>query len=198
MSANEVTEKILTEAQAQADKIKQQAEEKASQERQKLRTEMDSFDEQTSQLASKAAEEVKAQVLAQARMEIAKKSLQARNDILEQTFAAAAEKIKNMDAQNYQQLMEKLLIASVNTGDEEIVIDKNEKRIDAAFVERLNAKLAQSSKGNLKLSASRADIGAGFILQKGRIRVNGSLKVLLEAAREKIQTELASELFGKG
>jgi V/A-type H+-transporting ATPase subunit E len=198
MSANEVTEKILTEAQAQADKIKKQADEKALQERQKLQTELDSFDEQTSQLASKAAEEVKAQVLAQARMEIAKKSLQARNDILEQTFAAAAEKIKNMDAQNYQQLMEKLLIASVNTGDEEIVIDKNEQRIDAAFVERLNDKLSKDSKGNLKLSDSKADIGAGFILQKGRIRVNGSLKVLLEAAREKIQTELAAELFGKG
>ncbi len=198
MSANEVTEKILTEAQAQADKIKKQADEKAAGERQKLQSELDSFDEQTAQLAAKAAEEVKAQVLAQARMEIAKKSLQARNDILEQTFAAAAEKIKNMDAKNYQQLMEKLLIASVNTGDEEIVIDKNEKRIDAAFVERLNAKLAQSSKGNLKLSDSRADIGAGFILQKGRTRVNGSLKVLLEAARENLQTELASELFGKG
>ncbi len=198
MSANEVTEKILTEAQAQADKIKKQAEEKALQERQKLQSELDSFDEQTAQLATKAAEEVKAQVLAQARMEIAKKSLQARNGILEQTFASAAEKIKNMDAQNYQQLMEKLLIASVRTGDEEIVIDKNEKRIDTAFVERLNAKLAQNSKGNLKLSDSKADVGAGFILQKGRIRVNGSLKVLLEAAREKIQTELAAELFGKG
>jgi V/A-type H+-transporting ATPase subunit E len=189
MSANEVTEKILTEAEAQAEQVKKQADEKALQERQKLQAELDRFKDQTAQLANRAAEEVKSQVLAQTRMEIAKKSLQTRNELLEQTFTSAAEKIKNMNARDYQLLMEKLILSSVSTGDEEIIIDKNEKRIDAAFVERLNAKLPKDSKGKL---------GAGFILQKGRIRVNGSLKVLLEAAREKIQTELAAELFGQG
>lgn len=198
MSANEVTEKILTEAEAQAEQVKKQADEKTLQERQKLQAELDSFDEQTTQLANRAAEEVMSQVLAQARMEIAKKSLQTRNGLLEQTFAAAAEKITNMNANEYQQLMEKLILASVNTGDEEIIIDRNEKRIDAAFVERLNAKLDKNSKGKLKLSDSKTDIGAGFILQKGKVRINGSLKVLLETAKEKLQTELAVELFGKG
>ena len=195
MSANEVIEKILTEAEAQAEQVKKQADEKASQERQKLQAELDSFNDQTAQLANKTAEEVKSQVLAQARMETAKKSLQTRNELLEQTFSAAAEKIKNMNANEYQQLMEKLILSSVSTGDEELIIDKNEKRIDAAFVERLNAKLG---KGKLKLSDSKADIGAGFILQKGKVRINGSLKVLLETAKEKLQTELAAELFSKG
>ncbi|MFA5293304.1 MAG: V-type ATP synthase subunit E [Phycisphaerae bacterium] len=198
MSANEVTGKILSEAQGQAENIKKQADEKASQETQKLRAELDSFDSQTAKLANQAAQETSSQILAQTRMEIARKSLQARNDMLEQTFAAAAEKIKTMGTQDYQQLMEKLILMSVNTGDEEIVIDKNEKRIDAAFVERLNAKLSPKIKGNLKLAEAKADIGAGFILQKGRVRVNGSLKVLLETAKENLQSELAAELFGQG
>ncbi len=198
MDSKQVTEKILSQAQSQADEIKKQADDKALQEKQKLQVELDGFNNETKRLADQAGQEVKSQVLARARMETAMKSLQARNDVLEQTFAAAAEKIKNMGTQDYQQLMEKLILSSVNTGDEEIVIDKNEKRIDAAFVERLNTRLSQNSKGNLKLAGSKADIGAGFILQKGRIRTNGSLKVLLETAREKIQTELAAELFGKG
>jgi len=198
MSANEVIEKILTEAEAQAEQVKKQADERASQERQKLQAELDSFNDQTAQLSNRAAEEVKSQVLAQARMETAKKSLQTRNELLEQTFSAAAEKIKNMNANEYQQLMEKLILSSVSTGDEEIIIDKNEKRIDAAFVERLNAKLGKDSKGKLKLSDSKAGIGAGFILQKGKVRINGSLNVLLETVKEKLQTELAAELFSKG
>ena len=94
--------------------------------------------------------------------------------------------------------MEKLILSSAGTGDEELIIDKNEKRIDAAFVERLNAKLGKDSKGKLKLLDSKADIGAGFILQKGKVRITGSLKVILEMAREKLQTELAAELFSKG
>jgi len=198
MSANEVTEKILTEAEAQAEQVKKQADEKALQERQELQAELDSFDDQTAKLANQAVEEAKSQVLAQTRMEIAKKSLQIRNELLEQTFAAAAEKIKNMNAQDYQQLMEKLILSSASTGDEEIIIDKNEKRIDAAFVERLNAKLPKDSKGKLKLSDSKTDIRAGFILQKGKVRINGSLKVLLETAKENLQSKLAAELFSKG
>jgi len=198
MSANQVINKIISEAQIQADQIKKQADEKNATERQKAQTELDSFSKETDRLKSCTFEEVKSQTLASARMQIAKDGLKVKRVILDETFNVAAEKIKNMNAQDYQQLMEKLILTSVKTGDEKIVIDKNETKIDAAFVERLNAKLSQSSKGNLKLADSKADIGAGFILQKGRIRVNGSLAVLLETARESLQTELASELFGQG
>ena len=195
MDSKQVTEKILSEAQSQADKIKEQADEKVRQERQKLQTELDNFNEETRRLVKQALEEAKSRTLAWARMEIAKKLLRTRKDLLDETFAAAAEKIKNMSAKDYQQLMEKLILSAVNTGDEEIIIDKNEKRIDAAFVERLNAKLSQNSRGNLKIADSKADINAGFILQKGRARVNGSLAVLLAAAKEKLETELAAQLF---
>jgi len=195
MDSKQVTEKILSEAQSQADKIKEQADEKVRQERQKLQTELDNFNEETRRLVKQALEEAKSRTLAWARMEIAKKLLRTRKDLLDETFAAAAEKIKNMSAKDYQQLMEKLILSAVNTGDEEIIIDKNEKRIDAAFVERLNAKLSQNSRGNLKIADSKADIEAGFILQKGRARVNGSLAVLLAAAKEKLETELAAQLF---
>jgi vacuolar-type H+-ATPase subunit E/Vma4 len=195
MDSKQVTEKILSEAQSQADKIKEQADEKVRQERQKLQTELDNFNEETRRLVKQALEEAKSRTLAWARMEIAKKLLRTRKDLLDETFAAAAEKIKNMSAKDYQQLMEKLILSAVNTGDEEIIIDKNEKRIDAAFVERLNAKLSQNSRGNLKIADSKAYIEAGFILQKGRARVNGSLAVLLAAAKEKLETELAAQLF---
>jgi vacuolar-type H+-ATPase subunit E/Vma4 len=195
MDSKQVTEKILSEAQSQADKIKEQADEKVRQERQKLQTELDNFNEETRRLVKQALEEAKSRTLAWARMEIAKKLLRTRKDLLDETFAAAAEKIKNMSAKDYQQLMEKLILSAVNTGDEEIIIDKNEKRIDAAFVERLNAKLSQNSRGNLKIADSKAYIEAGFILQKGRARVNGSLAVLLAAAKEKLEAELAAQLF---
>ena len=197
MSANEVIERILSEANAEAEKIKKQADEKAAQEKLRLQAELDSFNDETKRLAEKTRNEVKSQVLAQARMENAKTILQVKNALLEQTFSIAAEKIKSMDSAEYQQLMEKLILASVTTGDEEIVIDKNEKRIDQRFVERLNSKLSQNAKGNLKLSDSKADIGAGFILQKGNIRINGSLKVLLDTAKEQLLTNLAAELFSQ-
>jgi len=195
MSANQVIDKILFEAQSQAEQIKKQADEKNAKERQKFQAEVDSSGKETDRLKNKAFEEAKSQTLASARMQIAKDGLKVKKDILDETFNMAAEKIKHMDAADYQSLMEKLILSAAQSGDEELVIDKNENRIDAGFVEHLNSKL--SDKGHLKLSASRADIGAGFILQKGRVRVNGSLKVLVDTARENLQTALAGELFGQ-
>jgi V/A-type H+-transporting ATPase subunit E len=195
MSANQVIDKILSEAQSQAEQIKKQADEKNAKEKQKFQAELDSYNKETDRLKNKAFEEAKSQTLASARMQIAKNGLKVKKDLLDETFNMAAEKIMNMDAADYQGLMEKLILSAVQSGDEELVVDKNEGRIDAGFVERLNSKL--SDKGRLKLSDSRADIGAGFILQKGRVRVNGSLKVLIDTARENLQTELAGELFGQ-
>src|SRR4030042_1666976 len=131
MGTNEVVQKILDQAQGQADEIKRQADEKAGQEKEKFQKELDAFNEETQRLAEQTAQKNKSQILAQTRMEIPKKSLRIQNEMLDNTFAAAAENIRNMKTEDYQQLMEKLLIASVNTGDEEIVIDKNEKRNDA-------------------------------------------------------------------
>jgi V/A-type H+-transporting ATPase subunit E len=191
MSVNQVVEKILSEAQNQADNIKKQADEKATQEKQMRQAALDAFNSETERLANQRLEETKSQMLASARMETAKQLLKVKRDILDETFELAAEKIKTMNKNDYQSLMEKLITASVRTGDEEIVVDKDENRIDAGFIENLNKK----ANYKLKLADSRADIGAGFILQKGKIRVNGSLKVLLETARESLQIELAGELF---
>ncbi|MBN1787358.1 MAG: V-type ATP synthase subunit E [Sedimentisphaerales bacterium] len=197
MDKNQVVQKILDQAQGQADEIKKQADEKIRQETENFQKQLDAFNEETKQLTEQAAQKSESQTIAQARMKIAKESLRVRNELLDETFAAAAENIKNMKTEDYQQLMEKLILKAAQSGDAELIIDKNEKRIDAAFVERLNSRLAQNNKGKLTLSQSRADIGAGFILQKDKIRINASLNVLLATAKEELQTELANELFSK-
>ncbi len=198
MSANEVVDKIVAEASSAVEKINKDANEKAEQEKQKFQKELDSFNEETKRLAEQTAQKAECQALAQARMEIAQESLRVRNELFDETFYAATENIRNMKTEDYQQLMENLILSAAQTGDQELVIDKNEKRIDAAFVERLNVKLARDNKGKLTLAQSKADIGAGFILQKDKIRVNAGLGVLLAAAKEELETELAGELFSQG
>jgi hypothetical protein len=46
------------------------------------------------------------------------------------------------------------------------------------------------------LSDQKQDIGAGFILKRGKIKTNVSIQVLLEQARKELEIELAKELFG--
>jgi vacuolar-type H+-ATPase subunit E/Vma4 len=92
--------------------------------------------------------------------------------------------------------MTKLMLEVVETGDEEVVVDSKEKRIDQKFIEKINQQLGHGRKGNLKLSEERANLGGGFILKRGKIRNDVSVGVLLAKAREGLEIELAKEIFG--
>lgn len=195
MDAEQVVGKILADANGQAAEIKKEADEKIAGEKAKLDEQLKEYKEQTNELAKKAAEDKKLRMQAAARMETAKKLLAEKSKIIDEVFEKAQQKLLELNDDDYLKLMEKLMLAAVETGDEEVLVDKNEKRIDQKLIERVNANL--KGKGNLKMSGQRADIGGGFILKRGNIKNNVSLAVLIEQARKGLEIELAKELFAE-
>lgn len=196
MEAEQVVEKILSDARAEAEKIKKQADEKKADEQARLDEQLNEYRKQTETLAQKAAEEKKSHLLAAARMDIAKEFLGEKRRILDEVFAQAREQLQNLPDDDYRKLMTKLMLNTIETGDEEVIIDNNETRIDQAFIEQVNKKLGSDNKGNLRLADVRQNLGAGFILSRGKIKNNVSLEVLLTQARKELEIELAKELFG--
>ncbi len=87
------------------------------------------------------------------------------------------------------------MLEAVETGDEEVIVDKNENRINQDLIDQVNQQLRSKGKGSLKLSDQKQDIGAGFILKRGQIKTNVSLIVLLDQARKELEIDLAKELF---
>jgi len=197
MNAENVVEKILADAKAEAEKIKQQAKEKESAEQAKLDQELSEYKKQTDILARKAAEDERLHILATARMQIAKELLTEKRKILDEVFARARKLLLNLPDDQYRQLIISLMLKAVETGDEEVIIDKDEKRIDQQFINRVNQQLRSGGKGNLSLSDKRQDLGGGFILKRGKIKNNVSFEVMLAQARRKLEIELAKELFTK-
>ena len=195
MDAEQVTEKILADAKAEADKNSKEAEEAQAAEQAKLDEQLRVYNEQTEQLAKKAAEDEKAHLLAAARMDIAKEFLAEKSRILDEVFGQARVQLENLPDEEYRKLMTKLMLEAAETGDEEVIVDKNENRIDRELIEQVNRKLGSGNKGNLKLSDERQNLGAGFILRRGKIKNNVSLEVLLAQARKELEIELAKDLF---
>jgi len=193
MDAKQVIDKILSDAQAQADEIKSQADKELSAMQNDLDEQLKQYNSETEKLAQQAAEDKKEHMLAAARMEIAKSHLAEKRSLLEEVFIEVTEKLKNMDDDQYLNLMEKLFKNAVETGDEEVIIDFDELRIDQTFVDKMNSQIPN---GRLKLSQDRTDIGAGFILRRGKIMNNASLAVIVEQTRKKLEIELAKDLFG--
>jgi V/A-type H+-transporting ATPase subunit E len=195
MEAEQVVEKILADARAEAEKIKSEAKEKENAEQAKLDEQLSGYKKQTDIIAQKAGEDKKAHLLAAARMDIAKEFLAEKRKLLDEVFAQARQKLQSLPDAEYIKLMTKLLLDAVETGDEEVIIDKNEKRIDQKFIKQINRQLGPGYKGNLRLSEQRENLGAGFILKRGKIKNNISIEVLLAQARKELEIELAKELF---
>ena len=198
MDANQVVEKILSEAQAGADKIKSAANQKADAFRQSGDAQLAEYQRQTEQMVLAAEMEEKNRVLAKARFAAGKELVQTKRDLLNSVIDRAGQTVKKLGDAEYLSLMESLMLRAVRSGSEEVVVDKNETRINDTFVSRINKKLsAESKNGGLRLSADRADIKAGFILKQDKTRVNAALDVLLKQAAGELEGKLAEMLFGQ-
>jgi len=195
MEAEQVVEKILADAKTEADKIKKQADDQEAAEQAKLAEQLDEYKKQTEILAKKAGEDEKSHILAAARMDIAKQFLAEKRKILDEVFEQARQQLQNLPDKKYRALIKKLILDAVETGDEEVVIDTKEKRIDGEFIKQVNSELGSGKKGDLRLSDQKQDIGAGFILKRGKIKTNVSIGVLLDQARKELEVELAKEIF---
>jgi len=195
MEAEQVVEKILADARAEADNIKKQADSNEADEQGILSGQLDEYKKQTGILAQQAGKDEKSHILAAARMNIAKDFLAEKRKILDEVFEQARQQLQNLPDEEYQALIKKLLLEAVETGDEEVVVDTNEGRIDHEFIKQINRELGPGYQGNLNLSDQRQNLGAGFILTRGKIKTNVSIEVLLDQARKELEIQLAKELF---
>jgi V/A-type H+-transporting ATPase subunit E len=195
MEAQQVVEKILTDANAEAEKMSKEAGEKEAGEQAKFDEQLNDYKKQTDTLAKKAAQDRKLHLLAAARMDIAKEFLAEKRKILDEVFEQARAQLQKLPDDDYRKLCSKLMHAAVETGDEEVIIDRNENRIDQNFIKQVNRELGPGYKGNLRLAAQKQDLGGGFVLKRGKIKNNVSLEVLLAQARKELEIKLAKELF---
>ncbi|MBN2270414.1 MAG: V-type ATP synthase subunit E [Sedimentisphaerales bacterium] len=196
MEAQQVIEKILADAGAEAEKILNQAREKQAAEQAQADEKLAGYNEQTRSLVDKAANDEKAHLLAAARMKIAKERLAEKRKILDELFDQARARLQGLADEEYRGIMVRRMLEAVETGDEEVVVDRSDSRIDMDLLKEVNRQLGPGFKGNLRFASAKDDLGgAGFILKRGKIKTNVSLAVLLDQARKELEIELAKDLF---
>ncbi len=195
MDSDKIIEKILSDARGQAEKIKAKSDGEVAEAQSELASQLDEYKKQTGVLSQKAAAEKKSRLLAAVRMEIAQECLVEKRNILDDVFDQARAQFKQLPDEEYQKIMTRLMLETVESGNEEVIVDENETRIDNKFIKDVNRKLAPRCNGNLKLSDEKQNLGAGFMLRRGKIKYNVSLKVLLEQARKGLEIELAKILY---
>ncbi len=195
MNAKDVVDKILAEAHAEADAIRDEAQRKLAEESARFDAQIRTFKEETESLCVNAADERKSRMLAAARMEMKKAYAQVKSRLVDAVFEKVKNLIISLPDKEYGDFIGDLIVKASESGDEEVVIGRSETRIDQHLLKDVNRQLGPGYKGNLRLASDRADIESGFILRRGKIQVNVSTEVLIAQGREALEVELAAELF---
>jgi V/A-type H+-transporting ATPase subunit E len=188
MSIESITKRIQDEAQAFAD-------EKAKEAEKQKKAILAEAEEAVARI--KADSEVKAkedsELLVSRRESVAdletrKMQLAAKQELIEESFNEALNKLLSLDEADYIKFMTNQL-KGFDEGEGEILLNAADKK---KYKEALEKELKGTS---LKISDEDADIKGGFILRKGNISYNSSIEKLLESQKEAMTSEIAKKLF---
>ena len=195
--AENLRERILEEARRQAQANIERAEKEAAQIIQAARQKAEDKSKSILEKAQREAEERRRRLISVAELEGRKQKLSTKQELIEEAFQKAVEKLNSLPDQRYREILTDMVISSVKSGDEEVIFsEKDRKRLGNKFIDNINKRLkGKGLKGDVKLSAETRDIDGGFILKKGNVEINNTFEALIRMRREELETEVVKVLF---
>ena len=112
---------------------------------------------------------------------------------LEETYAKALEKLRNLSETRYVEVLTELLLQAAPHGVGEVLFSAQDREtVGQAAVDAANGK----SGGKLTLSGETAPIQGGFILKDGNVEVNCAFDTLVRLQKAETAGQVAQRLFG--
>jgi V/A-type H+-transporting ATPase subunit E len=191
MSLAQITKKIEREARDEAEKILSGAREEESGVKRDIDAEVRRLGESARERFEKERPEIFKRREIVAKLDVGKIHLDAQRKLISEVYAEGLGRLAGLDKAPYTAFCEKLLKKAAESGDEAIEFSKGEKYLDAAWLDAFNKKNGT----RITLSDRRGDFSGGFMLNKGRIAVNCTWEMLIQAASERMESEVVRRLF---
>lgn len=208
-----IEKEIVEEAESQAAKRIQMAEEKAGEIRRKLREEAEETEQGILEKGRREAADWEERMSSLRESEGRRILLEARQRVLEELMEKAEAKLQKTETGQYFSMLEKMLERAVLAGTGNMFLSREDlDRMPRDFPERVK-RIARAAGGTLELVGREgegtagesgeappgkgmpAQQGDGFVLVYGRIEVNCTLKAVLECRREQIRDALGRYLW---
>ncbi len=198
MATNDIVKKIVDDAVQTAGEIFGKYENEANEILKQKESELEQFKNNELERIAKESENYKRRLIQIANLDIRKKFLSIKQEIVDDLFKQIEERILNLPDEKYLKYIETKIIEYIQTGNEEVVVGTRDKeRINQAFLDNINKKLKEKlqEEGHLKISSEPADFVAGFVLVNDKIRVNNSIEYVLKELREEMESSIVNDLF---
>jgi V/A-type H+-transporting ATPase subunit E len=191
MSLAQITDKIKSDAQKEADELLAKATSQAEQITKRAQEECDVVKSDFQARFDKERPEIFRRREIVAGLDVKKMMLKAQRGLISDVYGQTLDKLSKMDGAQYTALCEAMLDAAVKTKDEELQVSAAEKHLDQAWLDGYNAKHGTQ----LRFSEVKPDIAGGFILSRGKINTNCSWDMLVRVAQEKQESDVVKRLF---
>ena len=188
-----ITARITQEAQAEIDRILGDARAQADQIAQRYRDQADAEAASLAARGEKAAAEREERLVSVAQMEARKVALAAKQEMVEQVYRRALEKLRTMPQEQYTDVLAALLVQASSTGAEEAIFSPEDRdKAGKAAVAKANEQLP---KGGLTVSQETRNISGGFILKDNNVEVNCTFDTLVRLQKAETAGAVAKKLF---
>ena len=178
-NAGAQAEALIAEAKANAEALLQQKADKDAKE--------------AANLADKAKEEaagLKARLLSMADLQTRQGDLALKQTYIDRAFQEAEKALQSIGENEYLTLVQNLLLESVETGKEEVVLSCLHREKTEGLIKNICAE-----KGwNLSVAVDET-VAGGFILRSETMEIKNTFDAILKANKEAWTTEVAAILF---
>ncbi len=187
MSLKKIEEKIICDAEAQAQKIREQSDKKISEIKEKTKQEMNRITKEYEVEIERTQTEIKRKSLSGAHNEVKLKKEKAKENILKDVLKSAQENLESIDDASYKEILTKYLAEISQDSEGVFVVPANRAKETKEII---------SDYGFKKNPTKESDKLAGGLIFEGKdIYFDFSFKTLLENKYEENLIELGNILF---
>ncbi|HZJ75859.1 MAG TPA: V-type ATP synthase subunit E family protein [Clostridia bacterium] len=192
-----ITEKILSDANEQRERIINEANKKAEELIEGVKAEVQEGYNSIIADANRKAEDADKVSSSSGELTYRRLVLAAKTDILQDILKASVKALNELPSSEYFEVLSEMAISHAHEGKEGLIrfnkADKN--RLPADFLQKVNARLG--SKSSLTIDDMTADIDGGFLLIYGNIEENCDFNAIVSSKANKLSDIAADMLFFK-
>lgn len=196
-NVNNITSKILKDAEVRKESILKAAEEEKNK---ILSKKAASAKELEAEILAKAEVEAKAKkerILSGAKLKVRNDKLAAKQEVIDSVFKASIEKLNALGQKEFLDFLKSSICTLDIEGDETLQLNAQGLGfIDDKFMLEINSSLkSKGLKGEIKLNQTAGDFSGGFILEKNGVEINNTYESLVDSLRDELEFDVAKVLF---
>ncbi|MBQ6820521.1 MAG: V-type ATP synthase subunit E [Clostridium sp.] len=193
-SINNLTSKILQDAEERRKNILTSAEEEKNKILSKKIAKAKELEKEIIQKAEVEGKSRKERIISSATLKVRNNKLSAKQDVIDEIFNDSIEVLSNLSGDDFFRFIKDSILSLGNIGEQNLILnEKGMELVDLTFIYDLNQTLGD--RGNIKLSPTTRNFKGGFILESNGVEINNTYEALVSSLKDELEFEVASVLF---